>query len=273
MVLSGDGASVLERPGDGRLNKVTAIKQFSNNILVFQEEKGTNGGCITMYQGYSPETYGKLLVNLHFGTYSQKTAVVVDGVSLGWNKVQDTPVTVCYFISRNGVYVTNGITVKCVSEQPESSIQNYFDSRKPECIRDGYPTQHWLTYDSLYKCLRIGIVSGSSATVPNAFFVYDIEDKTWKTDLLAQPFSCACECEAGSGNIPVLQVAGGTADGFIYQVNTTNDDVSTAIDAYATMEIDGEGAEILMRELILRATNTCTLTAYLDGVAQTAITI
>jgi len=273
MVLDGEDAAVLERPGDGRMNKVVCIKPFFNNILVFQEERGTDGGCITMYQGYNPSTFGKLLISTNYGTFSQKSAVVVDGVSLGWNKIQDSPVTVCYFLSRSGVFVTNGTTVKMISRAPESSIQNYFDPKEPECIRRGYENKMWMMYDSTYQCLRIGLVSGSSATTPNVFLVYDIEDKTWKFDSLAQEFSCCVEVEAASGDTVVLQAAGGTDDGTVYQTNYGDSDVSTAIDAYATMEIDGDGAEIIMREFIIRNSGECTLTPYVEGVAQTAITV
>jgi hypothetical protein len=102
------------------------------------------------------------------------------------------------------------------------------------------------------------------------FPIYDLEDKTWKFDNPAQPFSCCAEVEAASGDVAVLQVAGGTADGTVYQINYGDSDVSTAIDAYATMELDGTGADILMRDMILRASGECTVTPYMDGVAGTA---
>ena len=274
MVFNGDDSSMLERPGDGRLNKVTAIKPFYNNILVFQEEKGTDGGCVSMYQGYDPSTFGKLLLSTYLGTFSQKTAVVVEGVFMtNLHNKYEKPITVCYFLSRNGVYSTDGTTFLRISHLDHSSVQNYFDPKDADCIRKGYEDQHWMAYDSVHHCLRIGLVTGSSATTPNTFLVYDIEDRAWMADSLAQPLSCICEVEAASGDTEVLQYGGGTADGFIYQLNYGTDDVSTAIDAYATMEIDGEGAELWMREFILRNQGTTTLTAYLDGVAQTPITI
>jgi hypothetical protein len=160
-----------------------------------------------------------------------------------------------------------------VSKASESSIQNYFDPKSADCIRRGYEDKMWLTYDSCYQCLKLGLVCGDTATVPNVFPIYDLEDKTWKFDSPAQPFSCCAEVEAASGDVAVLQVAGGTADGTIYQTNYGDDDVSTAIDAYATMELDGAGADILMRDMILRASGTTTVTPYLDGVAGTAKTI
>lgn len=272
MILNGEDSTVLERPGDGRMNKVVCIKPFFNNILVFQEERGSGGGCITMYQGYNPDTFGKLLVNTYYGTFSQKSASVVDGVLLGWNKVSDTPVTVCYFLSHRGVFVTNGTTVKCVSKQDVSSIQNYFDPAKSECIRHGYEDKMWMHYDSVKQCLRIGLVSGD-ATSCNVFPVYDIEDKTWSFDNPTQEFSCMTEIEAASGDVTILSVAGGVDDGTVYQANYGTTDDGTDIFGYATMEIDGDGAEILVRDFISRQSGGLTITPYCDGVAQPAITV
>ena len=273
MVFNGDDATLLERPGDGRLNKVVAIKPFFNNILVFQEEKGTEGGCVTMYQGYDPATFGKLLLSTRLGTFSQKSVAVVEGITTGTNKLVDKPTTVAFFLSHYGVFMCEGTTFIRISKQEHTSIQNYFDPKSADCIRRGYEDKCWLAYDSAYHVLRVGLVTGSSATTPNTFLVYDIEDRAWMADSPAQPFSCLCEVEAASGDVAVLQYAGGTADGTVYRTNYTTDDVSTAIDAYVTMEVDGDGAEIWMRELILRNTGTATMTAYLDGVAQTPITI
>jgi len=276
MVLNGEDSAILERPGDGRMNKVVCIKKFFNNLLVFQEEKGTEGGCVTMYQGYSPDTFGKLLLSTRFGTFNAKSAVVVEGILMGWSTTGDKPVTVCFFLSHYGVFMTDGTTFIRISEQKSSSIQNYFDPKQSECIRRGYEDKMWIAYDSAYNCLKLGIVSGGSSFIPNVFPVYDIEDRAWSFDKHAQEFTCYAEVEAASGDVAVLQVAGGADDGYVYQTNTTNNDVSTAIDAYATMEIDGEGADILMRDLILRLLaggGDCTLTASLDGVAQDPITI
>jgi len=121
------------------------------------------------------------------------------------------------------------------------------------------------------------LVCGASATVPNVFPVFDLTDKEWYFDSLAQPLSCMTEAEAASGNIPVLQLGGGTADGFVYILNNTQDDVSTAIDSYLTVEIDGKGERINLREMILRvkaqAAGNLTLTPYKNGIAQTALTL
>lgn len=270
-VLNGTDYTVWEI-GDGRDNKVVAMKSFYNELMVFQEEKGVNGGCITLIQGYSPETYGTLLIDTHKGTLNSKSVVVVSGV-LTWYKFQNTPATVAFFISHYGVFMCDGQNVISISHQDTSSIQNYFDPTQTECIRSGYEDKAWITYDSVYNCLRIGIVSGQSATECNVFPVYDIEDRAWSFDSPSQPFSCACEVEAASGYVTVIQVSGGNADGFVYQSNYGSNDVSTAIDAYATMELDAQGAEMLMREFILRKTGSCTLTPYLDTVAQTPISI
>ena len=276
MVLNGYDYTILDRPGDGRANKVVCMKKIYNELLVWQEERGVEGGCLTLYQGYSPETFGKLVLSTRYGTFSAKSAVVVDGIRMNINKLEDPPVSVAFFLSHSGVFMCDGKTVECISDQAESNIQNYFDPKSSACIRIGYENMMWLSHDPSEKCIRIGLVSGASATVANIFPVYDIEDKAWSFDSLGQPFSCLTEVEAASGNVTSIQVSGGTADGTVYQSNYAGDDIAVAIDAYATMEIDSDGKFFNLDEILLRMksqTGNCTMTPYLNGIASTAKTL
>jgi hypothetical protein len=134
----------------------------------------------------------------------------------------------------------------------------------------------WLAYDSAYNVLRIGLVSGASATLPNVFPVFDLTDKTWGFDTPAQELSCVTELGAGSGNVPVVQVGGGVDDGLVYLLNTGTNDVAVAIDAYVTVELDIKGAVFVLREFLLRCkaqTGNITWTPYLNSIAQTAKTL
>ena len=259
--------------GDGRYNDVVSMRSFYNELLVWQEEKGTDGGCLTLIQGYNPDTYGKLIISNKIGTFSSKTTTVVDGVMTWWKEKGNVPVAMGFFLSHYGVMATEGTQVYCISHLPNSSIQNYFDPKEAECIRNGYENKMWLAFDSTERCLRIGLVSGSSATECNIFPVYDIEDRTWSFDNPAQPFSCMAEIAATSGNVTVLQLAGGTTDGTIYQTNYGTNDVTTAIDDQAVMEIDGSGSMMFLGGMILRKTGTCTFTVSVDGVTQAPLTI
>jgi len=66
---------------------------------------------------------------------------------------------------------------------------------------------------------------------------------------------CECEAEAAkpdSADPPVIQVGGGIDDGFVYLLNYGKNDVSTAIDSYLEMEINGMGEYVLLRELLIR---------------------
>ena len=110
----------------------------------------------------------------------------------------------------------------------------------------------WLKYDSAYGVLRLGLVTGSLATKANVFPVYDLKDKTWSFDVLGQKLSCLTECEAGSGNIPTLQLGGGQEDGTIYQSNYELNDVNESVDSYAQMELNFNGAIINLEEFLIR---------------------
>lgn len=257
--------------GDGRSHKVTAMRKFHNELMVWQEEKGEEGGCLTLIEGYSPTTYGKLILSSRLGAMNAKSVVVVDGV-LTSTATDEVIKTLAFALSRYGVYISDGLTCSIISDD----IGNYFDPTKTECIRRGYEAEMWLAYDSTYNVIRAGLVSGTSATLPNVFPVFDLTDKTWSFDTPAQELSCAIEMGAGSGNLPVVQVGGGIDDGLIYLLNTGTNDVTTAIDAYATLEVDMRGAVFIIREMMLRVkaqTGNITLTPSINSIAGTAKTL
>ena len=268
MVINGDD-SALQDVGDGRANRVICIKKFYNELLVWQEEKGKDGGCLTLIEGYSPATFGKRVLSTVLGTYSAKTAVVIEDVPNVDPNEKVVRRAVAVFLSRYGVFMTDGKNIVCIS----TDIQDYFDTRESVCIRRGYDKEHWIDYDSLYNVVRIGIVSGSTATVPNVFLVYDVKTGKWSTDELTQPFACHAEVEAASGQYTVLQVAGGTADGTVYQTNYGSQDVDTSFTGSLTMEYDGQGHDLFLDEIVVRVNGACTLTPYADTIAKTDITI
>lgn len=268
MVFNGVDYGILEA-GDGRSHKIVAMRKFYNELLVWQEERGVEGGCLTMFEGYSPTTFGKILLSSKVGTFNNKSVTVVDGV-LTSTATEEKLKTLAFFLSRYGVFVTDGASVACISDD----IQNYFDPNDTNSIRRGYENEHWLTHDSAHNVIRIGLVIGSSATVPNTFLVFDLTDKTWSTDSLGQALSCAEEVEAGSGDIPVIQVGGGTADGTVYRLNTGTNDVDTdhPITSNVTLEFSGQGEFLNLRELNVRckaqAAGNIALTVYGNEIAK-----
>ena len=270
--LNGNDFGILEA-GDGRSNKVVCQKRFHNELMVWQKEQGYEGGCLTLFEGYSPTTFGKLVLSSKIGTFNAKSAVVVDGV-LTSTATDETIKTLAFFLSHYGVCASDGRTVTIISDD----IQNYFDPKQTTtCIQAGKEDDMWLEYDSADNVLRLGLVCGASATVPNIFPVFDLTDKTWSFDTPAQELSCFTEVEAASGAIPILQYGGGVDDGKTYRLNTTTNDVSTAIDAYATMEINFGAYWLQLRRLLLmvkaQSAGNVTVTPYRNGVAGTAITL
>ncbi len=264
LVLNGSEFGILET-GDGRSNRVLSMKPYFSNLFVWQEEKGAEGGTTTIFQGFDPTTYGKLVLSTRLGIVNSKASAVVEGVKTAASR--DEPVqTVAFWLSRYGVCMSNGTTIWIISDD----IQNYFDPTETECIRRGYEQEHWLKYDSMYNLLRIGIVSGESATVPNVFLCFDVTDQVWYFDVLGQPLSCIEEIEAGSGDKPITQIGGGVDDGTIYILNTGQNDISTAIDSFVKIELNYNGQYIDLTELILRckvqAAGDITITSYKNSV-------
>jgi len=266
-VLNGDDSAIL-MPGDGRRNKAICMKNFYNELMVWQEEKGTRGGCLTIFEGYNPSNFGRLVLSTKLGTFNANSATIVEGAVTNI-RTDKLILTVAVWISHYGIFMTDGTTIKDIT----GDIKNYFDPNETECIRRGYEDRMWAAYDSSHQVVRFGLVSGASATECNIFPVYDLEDGTWSFDVLGQEFACLTEVEAASGNDPILQVGGGTDDGYVYLSNSTLDDVSTPISWIADLVFRIVSFPAKVRDLILackvQAAGSITIAPYKNGVAQT----
>jgi hypothetical protein len=246
MILNGSDYGILQA-GDGRSNRVVAMRRFYNEMMVWQQEKGVEGGCVTLFEGYSPSTFGKLVLSSKIGAMNNKSVAVVDGV-LTATASDESIKTLAFFLSRYGVCVCDGTSISIISDD----IKDYFDPVHTNCIRYGYENEMWLEHDPMDNVLRIGLVSGATATLPNVFPVFDLVTKTWSFDTPAQELSCLATIEPGSGQAPIVMVAGGVDDGTIYQTNYGTADVSTAIRAFIEMVLNHKGRVINLRELLVR---------------------
>lgn len=264
-ILNGTDFGILET-GDGRANKVVAVRKLYNELMVWQDDSGPEGGTLTLFEGYSPTTFGKLLINSRYGTFSNNSVEVVEGILVKLGDREQIK-TMAFFICRAGIAASDGQNVWIISED----IENYFDPTQDECIRRGYETSHWLRYDSTYNIVRVGLVTGSSATTPNVFPVFHLGDKTWSFDGSTPSLSIIGEVEAASGNDPIIQVGGGQGDGFIYLLNTGSNDVDAAIDAYAEIELSRGGDILILREVmldVLAQTGNVTFSTKINGVTS-----
>ena len=251
LVLNGNDYGIL-RAGDGRSNKIVAMKSYKDILMVFQEERGVDGGCVTLFDGSTPTNISRTVLSSRIGTMNAKSVAVVEGVETATadkaTTLEEKIATLVFFLSSHGVCVSNGYTISVVSDD----IQNYFDPTKDECIRKGYEDKMWLVYDSAYGVIRIGLVSGSLATKANVFPVYDLADKTWSFDELGQNLACMAEIEAGSGNIPNLQMGGGQDDGTVYQLNYGLNDVAESIHSFVKIELNYNGEVLNLRDFLIR---------------------
>lgn len=276
MVLNGPGFAVL-KAGDGRANKVVCMWPFHNELAVWQEEKGDEGGTLTLWQGDNPSEFrrGKLVLSTNHGTFNAKSAIVVDGIRIPGS---DSLRTIMFWLSNAGVLMSDGISIWIVSDD----ISDLFDATVTDSLRRGYENDHWIAYDRTYNIIRIGLVTGTG-TVPNTFRLLDLDDFSWYKDDLDQELSCIVEAEGNStGKIPILQYGGGIDDGTVYQLNYGTNDVTTAIDAYIQMEFYHHGMELEMGNILVSmkvqtatspGTGSCTVTPYANAVAQTALSL
>lgn len=250
LYLNGSDYTILN-PGDGRDNATVAMCLFYNELMVFQEEKGRDGGCITLFEGYNPATFGKLIISTKIGTFSQKSVCVVDGSTIPVKTTQRVQ-TMVYLISHYGVFQCDGQLVTMISQD----IQNYFDPEFDECIRKGYEDYMWIEHDTSRSVLKLGLVSGATAEEPNVFPVFDLVDGVWSFDTHpVDALTCMHEVEADpnatDSNKHVRQVAG-SINGFAYLLNDGVDDVNTAVDALFRMELSAQGYQLQLTEIIAR---------------------
>jgi hypothetical protein len=247
MVLNGPDFAILQ-PGDGRANATKSIENFYNEIMVWQEERGKEGGCTTLFEGYSPETFGKIVLSTKIGTLNAKSTAIVDGSKSSTTTTDVKTQTMAFWLSHYGVFMSDGKVVTAISDD----IQNYFDERFSECLREGYENEMWLAYDSTENVIKIGIVSGGSATICNKFFVYDLTDGVWYEDVYADSFSCFTEVQADTGDVHAIQVAGGSISGFVYQMNIGTNDNTVKIDAKLIWEFSQGPYFIDIDEILTR---------------------
>lgn len=245
MTLNGDNLVLVEAAKHSK-NKAICMRRFYQFMLVWGEEKGEEGGYFSIIQpGTSADKYDSQIISERIGIMNNKCAVTLEDSNMGDLNTERPIMKGVYFLSRNGVYKSDGSFLKNIS----GAIGNYFDPTRAECIRRGYEKEHFLSWDSTYGVIRLGLVSGGSATVPNKHFIFDTTSDTWHEDLLGQPLSSISEVDGASGDIPVLQYGGGQ-DGYVYRLNTTNDDVSTVIDKSLKIELDGEGYLLHLKAMV-----------------------
>jgi hypothetical protein len=227
---------------------------------------------VTIIQGYNPPTFGKLVMSTSLGTFNNKSVVVVDTVKISTSSNEYVK-TMAFFISRDGLIGVDGRNFWVLSDD----VQNFWDLSKSDCIRVGYESQHWLAYDPQFAVLRMGLVTGTSATTPNTFLVYDLVDHCWYKDVLGANLAFATNLGASSGNVPYSQVGGGAADGTIWLLNTGANDDTAAIDSYLKLELTGAGQWLdlvwLMIQHKVQTAGNLTVTTYQNGILQDTITL
>ena len=267
-VLNGSDYAVLQA-GDGRRHSVKAMKKFHNELMVWQEEKGIEGGCLTLFEGYSPATFGKLLLSSKIGTLNSHSVVIIDG-ALEASRSDYKAATIAYFISNYGIYMSDGQAVVSIS----AAIQNYFDPTNANCIRNGYQEKCWMAHDPTHGLLRMGLVTGSSATEPNTFPVYDLITKRWSFDYYGtgRVVRCMSEVSGSSSSSVQVSVMAGTSIGELYNATSTalNDGGDTAIDMQVRIELNDYGKLMELKELAVRlkrqAAGNCLFSVYENGV-------
>jgi hypothetical protein len=156
-----------------------------------------------------------------------------------------------YWISHYGIFMTDGRLVTLISQD----IQNYFDTDFPnDCIRLGYESEMWVEHDVDRGVLRFGLVTGQTAEKPNIFPVFDLEDGTWSFDNFVNSslgLTCALQCEAATGQFPILHIGAGAAGG-VFLLNTGVLDDVYPVNLALRLEMNHVGFLLNLREVTMR---------------------
>ena len=278
-VINGSDYAILT-PGDGRYNEVTAMLPFYNELMVFQKEEGSLGGCLTLFEGYSPETFGKLVLSTRLGSFSQQSVCIVDA-STDTTRTTDVTQTQVAFISKYGIFFTDGRTIRRIS----GPIDDIFDPEKASYIDVNPGSGHWISYDRAGNCLRLGIQTIASTTgSPDIYPVFNLDGNFWTFDVFAwESITAFAEVSAVSGDVDSLQyVAGkdtvGTTD-LIYRCVGASDydekatGVKAAVEMVVRPEFSSGGNYLKINEFTIRTSAqedyTLTKKIYENGVLDT----
>ena len=283
--LNGSDYAVLT-PGDGRDHDVTAMIPFYNELMVFQKEEGTPGGCITLFEGYTPDTFGRLVLSTKLGTFSAQSVCIVDA-SVNTTRTTDVTQTQVAFISKYGIFMTDGRTIQNIS----GPISNYFDPEKAQYIDTDFAAgdlPHWISYDRQGNCLRVGLrTKASSTNSPDAYPVFHLDTGDWTFDEYEnQSVTAFSEVTAETGTIDSLQYCAGIdlndSTQLVYRCIATNDydehadGTKDAIVAALQIEFSNGANLLQINELSIRSSSsedyTLTKTVYENGVVDTSET-
>jgi hypothetical protein len=278
-VLNGSDFAILT-PGDGREHDVTAMLPFYNEVIVFQKEEGTLGGCITLFEGYSPETFGKLVLSTKLGSFSAQSVCIIDA-STQTTRTTDVTQTQVGFISKYGIFTTDGRTIQRIS----APIDNYFDPERDEYIDTDFSAgdlPHWIAYDRQSNCLRLGIRTRQSSTnSPDVFPVFHLDTGDWTfDDFPNQSITAFTEVTAAIGSVDSLQYCAGIdlndSTQLIYRCvagqdyDEHADGTKEAIEASLQLEFSNGSNLLEINELSLRSSSnesyTLTKSVYENGV-------
>ena len=281
-VLNGSDYATLT-PGDGRYNRVTAMLPFYNELMVFQKEEGSMGGCITLFEGYSPETFGKLVLSTRLGSFSQQSVCIVDA-STDTTRTTDVTQTQVAFISKYGIFFTDGRTIRRIS----GPIDDLFDPQNSNYINSNPGSGHWIEYDRASNCLRLGIQTIASTTgTPDSYPVFHLDGNYWTFDAYPlQSITAFCEVSAVSGYIDSIQYVAAkdtvsTVD-LIYRAtggidyDEEPDGTKQPIEMKLRPEFSNGGNYLEIKEFTIRTSaqedHTMTKTIYENGVLDSSET-
>lgn len=250
--LNGEDFGIL-KAGDGRSNAVVGMVNFVNELLVFQEETGAQGGCVTLFAGYAPANFEKLVLSSSLGAVNGKCIATVDGVMTA-TATDERLATICYFLSKHGLCATDGRTVSIISDD----VADLFDPASSYHITWTAIARNamWLAYDSSCNIIKIGLCCDGSDSV-NDYLVYDITSRTFSFDSHTQTVISMQEVSTDEtglltgglkivlGGVKTYDVENSVYVSSLSRFNSGTDDLGVAFSPFLKMVVNGQQGEII----------------------------
>jgi hypothetical protein len=133
--------------------------------------------------------------------------VCIVDASTDTTRTTDVTQTQVAFISKYGIFFTDGRTIRRIS----GPIDDIFDPEKTSYIDVNPGSGHWISYDRAGNCLRLGIQTVASTTgTPDIYPVFNLDGNFWTFDVfIGQSITAFAEVSAVSGDIDSLQYVAG----------------------------------------------------------------
>jgi len=226
-------------------------------------------------EGKVPGKWDELLISSHVGAVAPHSMLTIEDAIRHFST--DTIVHAVIFLSHDGIYMTDGQTVSCISH----TISDYWDTENAPYIEPGYANlaYAWLDYEdkTVHFAVPINTTGTGEQTTLNRELVYNYISDEWY-GLYTRANALACGNLVLGNNTREKFAYGGDYSGYVYRLNYGTTDTGSAIEYYVKtsdvsplegVQNDAFNYSAQLRKIKVKGesgtTGNCEVTVFLDG--------